>query len=997
MNLTDEQKKAIKTIDKNIIVNAGAGTGKTEVLTRRYIEILKNGRLPKDEEVSNIVAITFTIKAANEMKERVRKLLKSDSNKKVQRFINDINESQISTIHSFCSKIIRENSFFLDIDPNFEILDEIESKKILNNIISKVLNPDGEYDEFSIKLLNYTDKNEALLLISEIQDLYTSIKNTIFSFEEIRKMTIEDLEKLNKFKKSEEIYEELIYIRDNVKLRKNTNLYKFVNDKDKVERVKETENIRILKELWQCISKLKNEDIDYLKEIFNLEMQYKEYLKKDIYLDLFKLLEIIEQEYKLEKKQLGKYDFNDLEHLTLELLKNPYIKKKIQSEVSYLMVDEYQDSNDIQKEIFYEICSEKTILDRNNIFVVGDPKQSIYGFRGANINVFENTKRDIINSNGELITFVDNYRTDKNILEGINNIYENLMKDRYDKLIANKESDIENCINYFNNDNTKDLEYEPESFSNYLSRQINEGKKNFGDYTLLFRSRKEQNYFENSFSKRNIKYYTFDSLGFFDSEEIITVIEILKLIKNETNNVSIYYILRSNIYNISDSEILEFLKTKNNIKIEGIINEILYKTSILKEFSKDNISNILEEIYNLFQLYEKYNYTEDNIQKQGNLYKLLDIGREYDNNNFTFNDFFYDIIYNSNNETMKQVEDENSDVVKLMTIHGSKGLGFNDVVVPYINKGKPNSKPLFKFNKINGISINFTLANYRYNSLKEDERIASEIEDNNIYYVAMTRAKENLFLGLSGRNSGYKKILLPEIKALEEKNMANELIEEEYFQCDLKKEEYNESTLYPLCKDVNLQTNIKVNTNISKVIEYYNKSNIKSDYKSSEVKENFKELPSDIIGDIVHRFAEIYKPPYNIDFNEVLKEFGVDIKHLDDFKIYVENFKDLFNYNADETYEEISFIYKYENCFFRGIIDRIEIENNILRIVDYKVSKLNKKEIENRYWIQLVFYGIVCEKIFPNKTIELSIKNIKKNYSIKIDFNEEKKKNFLLF
>ncbi|WP_099203332.1 UvrD-helicase domain-containing protein [Miniphocaeibacter massiliensis] len=1004
MKLTNEQLKAIQTIDKNVIVNAGAGTGKTETLTRRYIEILKNGKLEKNNEISGIVAITFTIKAANEMKERIKELLLENSDDRNKDYLRQLSDSNISTIHSFCTKLIRENSYYLNIDPLFEVLEEKESQKILNTVISNILEKEGNEENFIILLMNSTERNDVEELINEIKNIYLKIKNTIYSIESIKNRTLDNIKKLNVEDKSKEIKDELKYINKNVKLRSNSKLYKFINDEANAE-ILEAENQinkKFVVGLVDSIKALdKNEELEYLKELINFQLQFEESNYYEIYSNLFVILKKIEEDYNKEKEKLGKYDFNDLEHLAHELLLKENIRKNIQRDIEYLMVDEYQDSNDIQKEIFYLICSENTKLDRNNFFVVGDPKQSIYGFRGSNINIFYNTREDIIETGGENIIFSTNYRSNKNLMTGINNIYGNIMKDRYDFLSSVKESTNKYNIFLINNDNKRDNNFEPEVISNFIVENIYENKRKAKDYTLLFRNRNGQEIFENNFREKNIPFYTFDSLGFYNSEEIKIIVEMLKLIKFNENNMSLYFIIKSQLYNLTDAEIFEHIKEPNE-KIYFAVEGIFYKIENIRNKFNNKVSDFLSCIYEEFNLYEKYNYKENTIQKQGNLYKLLEIAHEYDRNNLTVDDLYYDLLDNNNDETMKQVEDENSEVVKLMTIHGSKGLGFNDVIVPYINKGINNKKELIKFRVFAGIAINFFGANYTYKILEEKDLEEEKIESDNIYYVAMTRAKENLVLGFSGIKSGYKKVLYDEIEKLKKDNKLKEInnIDDRTLRIE-KIDKINDSVNFEFTKDIEKGKNNIIKSNISTILDFHSNGNkIKNQtidkfrsYKD-RVEKSEVNLPSNLIGDVIHRFAEMYKEPYNLELEEILKEFGLDNKNKEFFNKYIYNFKKLYNYEYDKSYEEVEFNYKYKNFLFRGIIDRIEVIDDRIIIIDYKFSNLRENELLEKYWPQLIFYGIVCEKIFDNRNIELIFKNIRRNYCINVEYKLDIKKKF---
>ncbi len=986
VKLRDEQVKAIESIEKNIIINAGAGTGKTEVLTRRYVHLLKHGELIPNKEVSSIVAITFTKKAAAEMKERVKNLVSESEDIYLLSMLGDLTDPNISTIDSFCGKLVRENSYYLDIDPNFTIMEEEESFQLFNHVLNCLLEKD-EYKGLVLDILNITGKRQSDQVRFDIGSVYGEIRDLPIDIGYFLQLLKNREPLLNHYPKREEIVEELIKLHESKKLPKSLEDFLFL--KNNINHLKDRD-YGVFMEFVKMINKLTASKYDYLKSLIDLEYEFIEYELMDRCTLLLQLFMELDEIIFKEKKALGRFDFSDILRMALKLFDIPEIKEKIQSEIRYLMVDEYQDSNDLQKKLFYEICSTKDILDRNNLFVVGDPKQSIYGFRGANINVFNETLEDILKTNGELIDFRMNFRSDKRIIEPINNIYSQVMEDRYTSLDFNKDSGKSNFL-IMDGEKDQGRSVEVDLTTKYILDSIKSQRGELKDFTLLFRTRSGMKDFENSFNSYGLPFYTFNSPGFYTTEEINLVIAILKLYKNPHNLISYYVILNSNIYGFSDSDILQALEERNDA-FEEAQKDIYLKILALRNEKFYSNFQLLERIYKSFNIMEAFNFEREDFQAQGNLYKMLKIAKESDKNKENFDLFFYSLEDRYSTLNQQQVEDENSKVIKLMTIHGSKGLGFNKVIVPQLNKMTPWDKSLINFTKKYGIGINYYGNGFIYNKNKDVQKDLSKIEDDNIYYVAMTRAKEDLLLGVSGRNSGYKKVIYPILKEYYSNNFINTEDYSNIEVLDLRGSKKDFAREFKYIKDLESGFSLILKLNISIIMEDYNKKNkIAKIYDSSLGKEDF--LMSDLtLGRIVHRFAQIYSGDFSSTANKIHEEFLID----ENSKSKIDEILKGVLTNLDKKYflaqRELNFIYRLDNCIFRGIIDNIQEFDDTIIITDYKYSALIDESLVDNYWIQLVFYGLVLEEFYKGKKIELYLINLKSNHKIKVDFNEDRKK-----
>lgn len=1016
MRLTADQEKAIKTLDKNVIVNAGAGTGKTEVLTRRYVELLKEKVIKNSLSIESIVAITFTLKATHEMKERISERVSShDFDSK---WVQEIENSTINTVHGFFSKILREYSYPVKIDPLFEIIEIQEAESLLQRIVEKVLDDlqkEIEYDKNTllIDFLHQLGIHHYRDLIDQIIEFYHQLKIYSTPLDEIVKRTKEDLISYENTTKS--IYLKELLLEARTIFAKNSTLYKFLAS-ERVESLIHSganlfEKEDFIDELHQLLKKstIKNQElIDEIIEPIEIYLLSKEkdYLS---YYELFfqRIIGEVDLLYRQEKQNLGVLDFSDLEQLVYQLTADPVVLKQIQEKYLYFMVDEYQDINDIQKEIFYRLTKIKNPLDRQNLFVVGDPKQSIYGFRGANIFVFDETRKDILNTGGEEIVFKDNFRSDENVLSPINEIYRKRMEGRYHPLEAARKKDHPAVFTIFP-ETAANKEEEGNIMASAIDREISLGIKRAGDYSYLLRARTMQEDVTLGLKEREIPFYIMKARGFYSTGEIYDITNLLLYLYDQKDEISLTGVLNGPYFQLSLEEIREILLLRRG-EPHHAGEEPIAALSLLERDVEDFIKiseerglySLVLEIFDRYSIFEKLNEGEKSYQKQGNLYKFLNMANESDSKFLDLESFLKEILEMKGSDEQMQIEDEDSDVVKIMTIHESKGLGFKEVFVPGISYMKKPDSSKIKINLDIGVALNLNKANIRYNRLKDLEKSRSIVEDDNVYYVAMTRAKENLYLGLSGNTSGYKKLITESLEELLEKKEILEMTleEEDREKTEIVREEREKIEDSPLIFNKTPETDTLLPFTISTILQYQNKGieYILNHFHHKEEEEEL-EMPAFLKGQIIHSFAQQYREEENISERllKVMAEYNIEEKHLPLFQEYAQNFVLSLNKKDkyDKIFKEYPFTIKVDNNIFNGIIDRIELSENQCKIIDYKLSKQTEANLLKNYELQLIFYGYVCEKLFQREIL-LEIQNLENRQSIKVEYHEEKKKEML--
>ena len=603
MTLNDKQLEAVKHKDGPCLVLAGAGSGKTKVLTQRIINLIDSGVSPY-----NILAITFTNKAAKEMRNRVENELGS---------ITD--SIFIGTFHSFGLRILRENYIDIGYTSNITILDTDDAKAIVKRILKE-----NGYDPA---------KYEIRTIINKI----SSTKNDGISPDEYTKL--------------------------------------FLNDLDIV-----------------------------------IGLVYKEYTK---------LL-----------KDNNSVDFDDLLLKPVELLKkNKIILEKYQERFRYILVDEYQDTNSIQ----YELC--KMLAKKyNNIFVVGDANQSIYSWRNADYRNILNFEKDY--KNAHVVLLEENYRSTNTILKAANSVIKN--NNEGTKLNLWTSIGDGEKVEYIR---VEDEIKESSFVINKIKELVSEGYS-YSDFAVLYRTNAQSRTVEEAFVRNNIPYNIIGSYYFYNRKEIKDLIAYLNLIYNTNDSVSLERVINTPKRGIG-TKTIDNIREKanmNDISLFDAIDsgkELEFKKLILEliEDSKTmNLSDLIEDVLvktGLRREYELDKSIESDTKVENlNEFKSLAVNFE-DNGIYDLSTFLENIMLVS--DKGQYAEDDNN--VNIMTLHSAKGLEFNIVFILGMEEGIfPHSRS--------------------FESAKELE------EERRLCYVGITRAKKKLYLlsartrTLYGRTSG---------------------------------------------------------------------------------------------------------------------------------------------------------------------------------------------------------------------------------------------------
>ena len=599
MRLTPNQQQALE-IDRHICVTAGAGSGKTTVLVERYLKILREGNVNPQE----IVAITFTEKAAAEMKERIIEELSPEEEREsrggvtppLQGFREKMSTAHISTIHAFCSRILREFPFQAGVPANFSILQGIDQKLLLQQIIQETLrniatkDGDEHRDELTRLLQRYggqqklvdffaTMINQRDVLEHLTQEIYRNPNDTEIR-EALRKRALEELMPtidIPEFIRCLNIVLQVATGRNAEAVRNLTQqletLYTESPDSPEVPQLLRQsadlitiKNGNIAKSAFigtrvntTTIDTEINKLVSAAKKIKTLplleeEKDEVETETDDDFLlsttrDLLTLYKRISEAYRTAKLSQGKLDFTDLQLKTRDLLRhNKKIRQTLIKRHKYYMVDEYQDTNELQSELVMLLTNE---LQSANLFIVGDPKQSIYAFRGADVRVFDKTKQKIVNDGGSNIQLPENFRSLRDTVGFVNYFFAHLMGDgtenefevEYEALTQARPSQTKGTVEILLGNqgeasvdeytliaqHIKTMTANTRGASEEGGGQEAEPPIDYGDIAILIRSRRHLPDIENALLEAGIPYLTTGGVGFYQRQEIYDHLELSPL------------------------------------------------------------------------------------------------------------------------------------------------------------------------------------------------------------------------------------------------------------------------------------------------------------------------------------------------------------------------------------------------------------------------------------------------------------------------------------
>ena len=910
MKWNSSQRQAIEIRNNNILVSAAAGSGKTAVLVERIIKRILDPHDPLDLE--KVLMVTYTEAAAGEMRQRIGKALQKElSENRESQFLRQqlalLNKASISTIHSFCLKLIRKYFYELGLEPGFKVADTNEIVLMRLEIMDEIFEANfSQGEEWFQQLVDgYGGKNGEKLrnVILSLYDYARSQPRPWDWLEGLAGNFSQDNQSLDSLPWIKEIKQDMVNVMDEAvwllrqaEITCNLPNGPYQYEEIIVEEIKYLISLRnnILnsswQQLWSDFQALSFKDLPRKKapevsddakklaqdlrnkakkKVLGLVEQYFARLPEDHIRDITvlrpsidKIVTLVKEfaaAFEKVKREQGLLDFSDLEQICLQLLLDEHdqpteIARSVSNQYEEIMVDEYQDANRVQNAILETISRQQ---DGGYMFMVGDVKQSIYRFRLAEPELFigkeqEYTNREVEKRSGELIKLNTNYRSRSNVIEGINFIFQQLFDKetteldysgaflQYGDLYPSASSD-RCCLNevpielhLLNRDeddqmsgqeleewqNIESLEKEAAVTASRIQKMV-EGDEHqdpvtvwdrdvqsyrnitYRDIVVLLRSTKfRANKILEVFKKWNIPVFADINSGYFGAPEVETMIALLEVVDNSQQDIPLAAVLRSPLVGLTGEELAKIRLVNMQADFYQAVCDVAEKSD--DEQLKVKLVAFLQHLNSwrtmarreplsklIWSIYKQTNFLEFNVglpegrQRQANLIALYDRACQFDHfvfqGLFRFLRFIKKLKESEGDLGTARALSENENVVRIMSIHKSKGLEFPVVIAMDLGKQfnlqDAQGDLLFHQHAGLGLKLIDSTTRLRYPTLSQKavrQRLKNEnlSEEMRILYVALTRAQEQLILVGSVRNPrqwrkelqslcSYKEVLLP--------------------------------------------------------------------------------------------------------------------------------------------------------------------------------------------------------------------------------------------
>ena len=1096
------QEEVVNSTNKNLIVSASAGSGKTTVMIRKIIKhMIEDG-----VGVRDILVLTYTKAAAEEMKQRLLSAIyeNAQNNPSLLNQIDDLSIANISTIHSFFQKVLKKYFYILKLDPSFSLCDELESENLKAKALEQAMQ--NFFEESP-------DEYKELLEIYGNDRTDRKLQKTIKSINEFCASLASPGKWLNQTALKLYDNKDYLYSLMNEDLCFKVQGYKMEADKIMFRAKGQEIYVKYLNEVLSSLA-LVNNKLDFFENYSNFTQISFKNLKKDeenlVYLQIFDLRKKI-NEYKLSlnkaeltkehtekvieftksvaisvlkvyaeyskayeelKKERNCLDFNDLERLMLKLLEHEDIKESLKQEFKQIYIDEYQDANLLQESILCQISN------GFNRFMVGDVKQSIYAFRQANPDIFLNIQKQYESEgNSESKHLNSNFRSKKEILNFVNLVFDKIMtpltcgidykntsrfqpKAEYKetssnipavniKIIKREEKNAEinppKIYSVQKHEPRADVEELPELEARVVAKEISEllGKEiyvngeikkvDFKDITILMASRGSYiDKFSAMLSRFGIPLQANSRAQLYSDNIIKALINILSLSTNFQDDISLASSLKNfgnfslnELYIIAKEEGENFYKKVQNFK--G--NEDLHKKieNFLQIFN-----NFKENIINL-GIFTSLNLLYDQTGFLKNLGSENKLKVKKFTNEFLKNGYNYDVLgflnFAEKDLVLAPSFTSEENAVTVTTIHASKGLEYP--VVFLVNCGADFTKGKKEYevvlNEKLGLGLKDTLDEppIVYNTLIEREKRDEFAEKLRLFYVALTRAKNHLYIvGSSTCNFKHiendydvlkKKCFLDltlgslseeELDALISKNsiltkegLNAEIISDFNFnlseveKTSLKSDENLKQIFlnyfnfnYPYSKEINLA----LKNSVSRIVHD------EEGYSQNLQPKNFQ-LSEHLTGDASKIGTEYHSVMQKVDFfkNQEKLELSTNVEE-EKINAAINAVKKLLNetkcvklFKEQEfmmyvPQEEINAGGSPDKILIQGVIDLLSLgEKNI--IIDYKLSSVKSAEkLISLYKTQLKLYKLAAEKAFNIKIDDVYLYNFNTKEMLKI-------------
>jgi len=831
---SNQQEQAILSRGTDVVVTAGAGTGKTRTLVARFLSLVADG-LP----MRSIIAITFTKKAAREMRNKIREEIRSyleglsQDNHEYEFWLGiyqNLDAARISTIHSLAADIIRQHPAELMVDPKFQLIDEGQAARLKAQAVESALAMAAQNERAALLFIDIGDWTLRRML-GEMLGKKLDIKDAVFPTDQdlwaiwepllikpIQEfvehplvesglnglMTLGEGGIINQAEDAGDLLVNDLRIvikqwkkittamtkNDWIEISRNLGLLrKHLKQKGRKDNWAPANPREIIKQIQPIY--------DELISVDNLDLGVDHKLAKQLIPALVMVFDHAVENYNSAKEFIHGLDYDDLEEKALLLLKNyPDVARYWQKQVQALLVDEYQDTNHRQRELVNLLNA-----GENKLFIVGDGKQSIYRFRGANVAVFRQEQRKIAEV-GDSFQLLTSYRAHTGLLENLNRLLEPVLGleddipylEPFTGLLPGRERsrwDIQQpFVEIHLAAGTKSggaLFIAAEALAARISNIVRsaestsadpEGSISYGDFAVLCRAASSFPPYEAAFEKAGIPYLTIAGQGFYHRPEVRDLLNMLQVLADPFDDLALAGFLRSPTGGLSDGDLITLRDFQSQNEISDLftaVREFEFDGNPGKSSQLDDLLNLLDDLLILKGrtsvadiLSEFLNctgylaaYSAMNLERSiQNIKKLvIDAGRSGLVSISEFLELITELRSVSVRESEAQSISEGS--VQIMTVHQAKGLEFPVVVLGDATKKGRSGRGIL-LDKEFGLVFPYkedqivigddgqpqinNFSSFAYQRIAEKERLKDEAESDRLLYVAATRAEELLIV-----------------------------------------------------------------------------------------------------------------------------------------------------------------------------------------------------------------------------------------------------------